>query len=52
MKERKVRAKSVTIDDTGWKWLLAGILGLTLIFAWYGLSQAMGVDLGSLGSLL
>ncbi len=38
-----MRAKSITIKDDGWKWLLAGILGLALIFAGYGLSQAIGM---------
>ncbi|GBE15492.1 hypothetical protein BMS3Abin14_01558 [bacterium BMS3Abin14] len=41
-----MRARSVEIKDNGWKWLLAGILGLALIFGGYGLSLAMGMGGG------
>ena len=41
-----MKTKSVMIGDNAWKWLLAGILGLAMIFGGYGLSHGMGMGGG------
>ena len=47
-----MKAESVTIKDNGWKWLLAGILGLALIFGGYGLSRGMGMGGFGMGMVM